>query len=424
MGSDKKISIVYILTKLELGGAQKHTVELIKGLDKNKFCVHLITSDGLLSEEVKKVTSLDLILVNSLKREIDLVSDVVTLFRIRNILRSLKPSIVHTHSSKAGLIGRWAAWLSGVPVIIHTIHGFEFHDYQWSPIKRFYVFLERITAIITDKLIAVSDNTFKRGITTGIGLNGNRRDRVYLLSNIFKEFGKSFWRTPKTQEDVNERKTHKYIIIKYGIPKETIPAKEADVFRKKEAMGIDNNAPVVGMVSCFKPQKSPLDFIRLARVVMKEYPQARFILVGDGVLKRPLIKLIGRLGLKESIILTGFRKDALEIISIFDIFVLTSLWEGLPIVFLEAMALSKPIVATDTGPQGELVRDGYNGYLVKPGDYLRLAERVTFLLKNRELSREIGLNGNHFLKENGFFTERMLGQTVRLYESLLEKAKS
>lgn len=424
MNLNQRQKIVYILTKLELGGAQTHTLDLIKGLDKDRFEVSLITSDGFLSREAEALTGLRLIIIKSLKREIDITGDLRAFFKIYSVLRHLKPDIVHTHSSKAGLIGRWAAWFSGVPVIIHTIHGFGFNEYQKSAVRRLYIFLESITAFITDKLIAVSDNTLRKGLEAGIGLdNHSQKKRSATLILVY--IGRELLRIPLLSGDGLRRpegkKPHKYAVIKYGIPKDTLLTKTDSRLKKKE-LGIKDGAPVVGMVACLKPQKSPEDFIKSASIILKEFPDARFVLVGDGVMKSRLVRLIDKLDMRNKVILTGFRRDAVDIISAFDIFVLTSLWEGLPIVFLEAMALSKPVVATDTGSSAELVRDGINGYLVNSKDYIALADKVIFLLKNRDILNNMGLNGRSIFNENQFFLEKMLKQVYCLYESLLARS--
>jgi glycosyltransferase involved in cell wall biosynthesis len=421
MNLNQRQKIVFILTKLELGGAQKHALDLIKGLDKDRFEVSLITSDGFLYREAEGLTGLRLVIIKSLKREINIISDLRTFFKIYCVLQHLKPDIVHTHSSKAGLIGRWAAWFSGVPVIIHTIHGFGFNEYQKVAIRKLYIFLERITAFITDRLIAVSDNTLRQGLEAGIGLD-NYRQKKLSVTLLLVSIGRELLRIPLLNGDYlrksEEKKSHKYTVIKYGISKDILLTK-TDTSLKKKELGIKDGVPVVGMVSCLKPQKSPTDFIKSASIILKELPDARFVLVGDGVMKSRLVKLIDKLGMSNKVILTGFRRDAIEIISTFDVFVLTSLWEGLPIVFLEAMALSKPIVAMDTGSSAELVKDGVNGYLVNSKDYIALADKVTFLLKNRDVLNGMGLNGRHIFNENQFFLEKMLKQIYCLYDSLL-----
>ncbi len=385
----KRDKIVYVLTKLELGGAQKHTLDLIKGLSRNKYDVYLISSDGLLAQDALKITHLNLTLVKSLQRDIHLLNDILAFFHIYRIFRKVRPDMVHTHSSKAGIIGRWAAWLAGVKVVIHTVHGFGFNDRQSYLKKRIFVLLEKITAKITDRLIVVSDDTLKRGLMAGIGKNGQNQ--------------------------------HKYTVIKYGVPEDIFDNGSVDSLTKKDELGIERDVPVVGMVSCLKPQKSPHDFIRMASIVSKKIDNAKFVLVGDGVLRKDLLDLIEDMGLRGKVMLTGFRKDAIEIMSTFDVFVLTSLWEGLPIVFLEAMALGKPIVATDTGCSSELIKDNVNGYLVKRKDYVGLADKTLILLKDGELSKNMGLRGNIFFKENKFFTKEMLNRTTIVYDSLVNK---
>ena len=151
------------------------------------------------------------------------------------------------------------------------------------------------------------------------------------------------------------------------------------------------------MISCLKPQKSPLDYIRCANIVIKQFPQAKFLLVGDGSLRPKVERLINKLGLSRNVLLLGWRRDIPEIMQCLDVVALTSRWEGLPVVFLEAMASSKPIVATDVDGASEVIREGYNGYLASGGDYKTMALRVCHLLGNPENAKEMGQKGRGML---------------------------
>jgi len=148
---------------------------------------------------------------------------------------------------------------------------------------------------------------------------------------------------------------------------------------------------VVGMVSCLKPQKSPLDFIRVAHQVRQEAPGVKFILAGDGILRKRVLKLIKRLHLEDTVILAGWRRDIPRVLTCLDIFVLTSLWEGLPIAALEAISASLPVVATDTGGIAEVVSDGETGFLTKPGDILSFSQKLSVLLRDENLRKQMGI---------------------------------
>jgi len=145
---DRKIKVVHIITKLELGGAQGNTLYTVANLDKNRFDAVLVAGrGGILDKEAGKMRSR---FARNLVRQISPISDLKAYFEIKKILREEAPDIVHTHSSKAGIIGRWAAHTAGVPVVIHTFHGFGFNDFQNIMVRGIYVFLEKLTAKITE----------------------------------------------------------------------------------------------------------------------------------------------------------------------------------------------------------------------------------------------------------------------------------
>ncbi|MBL7130405.1 MAG: glycosyltransferase family 4 protein [Candidatus Omnitrophica bacterium] len=379
----KKIKLLQMITKLDLGGAQLSTLELIKGLDKDIYEVYLITSDkGILINDIILISKIKLHLLPSLRRESNILYDIKALFDIYNFIRLQNIDIVHTHSSKAGILGRWAAKLAGVRVIIHTVHGWGFHEYQNKIKKYFYIFLEKITAIITDQIITVTEHDISKGLNYGVG------------------------------------NKHKYNLIRYGINKNRFSISNNGSFREK--MGVDNGCFVVGMIACFKPQKSPLDFVFSAARVAKYISDVKFVMVGDGQLKDKVVALIERLNLKNKFVLLGWQRKIPEIISSFDVLVLTSLWEGLPIVFLEAMAGRKPIVATNIDGNSEVVDDGVNGFLVNPRDSYVLADRIIYLFKNRNLSLQMGEKGRSFLNKE-YELKHMISRIDSFYLSCLKQ---
>ena len=377
----RKINLVYIITKLELGGAQKQLLSLIVNLDKEKFNPFLFTAkDGLLVSEALSINGLTLIKSRYLERVLSPLKDTLALFEIYRVIKKNKINIVHTHSSKAGMLGRWAARLAKVKVILHTVHGWSFNDSQrlW---RTFFIWLERLSAYFTDKLIIVSCHDKQKGLDRHIG-----------------------------RED-------KYSLIRYGINYTEFCVKEQN-FRK--TLGLNPKDLVVGMVSCFKPQKSPQDFIKLANLIKQILPDIKFLLVGDGVLRRKIERLISQFNLQKEIILTGWRRDIPQILSTIDVFVLTSLWEGLPIVVLEAMAVFKPVVATHTGGISDVIIEGRTGFLVAPGDMQEMSDKLIPLLKNENLRRQIGQNAKDCLGAD-FSLENMVKHTQDLYTGLCLK---
>ena len=378
----QKVNLLFVITKLELGGAQKQLLSLASRLDKEKFQIHLFTAkDGLLLQEALSIRGLKMRRSPFLERPINPLFDLLALIEIYWFIKKNNIEVVHTHSSKAGILGRWAARLAGTKIILHTVHGWSFHGYQNILARVFCIWLERLTAQFTDKLIVVSDYDRQEGLRSHIGIQ------------------------------------EKYSLIRYGIDFREFSVRNNSV---RTDLGINLDDLVVGMVSCLKPQKSPQDFIKLVFRIKQNFSNTKFLLVGDGFLRKETKMLISMYGLQRDVILFGWRQDVPRILSAMDIFVLTSLWEGLPIAVLEAMSSSLPVVATNTGGIREVVREGINGFLVEPHDIERMLYRVTLLLKNCDLRLNLGKHAKDSLGED-FSLENMLKKSEHLYIDLIRK---
>jgi len=377
----QRINLLYVITKLELGGAQKQLLSLISHLNKQKFKPYLFTAkDGLLLSEALSINELTLKKSRCLERAINPLKDLLALIEIYRFIKKNNIEIVHTHSSKAGILGRLAARLAKAKVIVHTVHGWSFNDYQPKIIRIFFIWLERLSAHFTDKLIVVSNYDKQKGLNNRIG------------------------------------KENKYTLIRYGIDYTEFNLQEQNI---RKELGIDTQDLIVGMVSCLKPQKCPQDFIKLAFLVKRVLTNVKFLLVGDGILRESIQRLIAQLNLESNVVLTGWRRDIPQILAAIDIFALTSLWEGLPIAALEAMASSRPVVATRTGGIAEIIREGQTGFLVFPGDMLQMSERLTLLLKDKNLRAQIGQNARESLDFN-FALTNMIRENENLYEDLMK----
>lgn len=383
----RKINILYVITKLELGGAQKQLLSLVRGLDKEKFNPCIFTAyDGLLVDAARNIPGLRLVRCRFLERPIRPIKDILALFFLYCFIKNNKIDIVHTHSSKAGILGRLAAKASGVRTIIHTAHGWSFHDYQPRIAYYFYLFLEKLCAHFSSAIIVVSQWDKRQAVRKLAG----RQDR--------------------------------YKLIRYAINYEEFK-KSAEVSRVRKEFGLSGIDLVVGMVACFKPQKSPLDFIKLASAIKNDFSNVKFILVGDGILSEKIYALINKLDLKEQIILTGWRNDIASILSCLDVFVLTSLWEGLPIAVLEAMAAGLPVVATNSGGISEIVLEGKTGYLVKPHNIQALSERLKELLMKPDLREKFSRLAVSIAESQEYSLNNMFKNTTQLYLDLFFRGK-
>lgn len=377
------VKVLHVVTQLELGGAQRSALEVLAHLDRRRFHPSLLSSDGRLTTSARLIPDLPVTLWPSLRRAIHPLADGRTLARLVSFVRDGGYDIVHTHSSKAGILGRWAAALARTPVVVHTIHGFGFHAFQRAWARRFYQSLERWTARITDGLIVVSEHDRDAALRLGIGRPGRHR------------------------------------LIRYGIVADRFAPPPA-VARAacRQALGLDPHQPVVGTVACLKPQKAPMDFVQACHLVKRQVPSAQFLLIGDGTLRPQVERMRRRLGLENSLHLLGWRDDVPELLAAMDLFMLASRWEGLPIACLEAMASGLPVVATMAGGIPEVVVHGRNGWLVPVAQPEALALAAVRLLQDQPLRHRMGHAGRASLNGQGTL-DHMVSQTAQFYEELL-----
>ena len=393
------IRVVHVITKLELGGAQQNTLYTLGRLDPGRFSGLLVTHpEGVLVGDALQDSRYGKRFVRSLVREVRPARDGVALAALVGILRrevraargragdGTPAVIVHTHSSKAGILGRAAARIAGVPVVVHTVHGFGFHPRQRPGVRRFYIALERLAARWTSHVIAVAQADLDEGVALGLFA----RERASL--------------------------------IRSGIEIERYKGTGIDRESAVRALGFDPARPLVGMVACLKPQKNPLDFVRAAALVAESVPDAQFLIAGDGVLRPAVEEEVRRSGLGDRLRLLGWRRDVDAIIPCLDVLVLTSLWEGLPRVFPQAMAAGCPVVAYRVDGAPEAVTEGVTGHLVAPGDYAGAAARIATLLADPELARRMGAAGRERVGE--FDAGLMVRAQEALYERLLSSHRS
>ncbi len=370
----KKIAI--IITKLELGGAQKIALSLCKNINKDNFDIFLICGcGGMLDEEARHDTQV--FFVKDLVRELNPIKDIKALLAIYKILKKEKPDIVHTHSSKAGILGRIAAKMAGIKYIIHAIHGFAFNDYQNKMKKYFYIFLEKICAKISDILIVECEQTKLKGLKYNIG------------------------------------KKEKYIKIPLGLNLDEFKNYSQGKMLRKE-LSIKDDELLVSTIGPFKPQKNLSDFIKIANIVIKTNNKIKFAIAGDGDLRKNLENLITDLNLENSVFLLGWRRDIPNILYSSDIFLMTSLWEGMPVVSINTLYCGIPMIVNAVDGQIDLINDGVNGYLIKPFDIKTAAEKVLLLASNKNLRENISLKAKASIDET-YSTEYMIKQHEKLY---------
>lgn len=380
---NKKTRVLHIITKLELGGAQQVALYIVGNLDRNRFAPAISAGPGgLLNEEAEQLEDVPFVIVPHLIRELKPVSDWKAYRELRRLIREREPSIVHTHSSKAGILGRLAAAAEGVPIILHTIHGFGITAVRNPLLQRALLAAERKAAKKTTHFVAVSRENIETGKNYGL-------------------FDDS-----------------KVSLIYAGVPLEKFRDAKCDP-KLAEELGIPAGAPVVGTISCFKPQKAPLAFVELAAQVSSAEPSAYFLLVGDGELRSQIEAKIRELGLEGKVILAGWRHDVPELLKLMKVSVLTSLWEGLPMVIPQSLSAGVPVVVTSVGGSPEAVDEGKTGFVVEPGDTATQAARVLQILQDSNLAEKMAAAGPGSVAD--WEQDKMVRDHEELYNRLLEE---
>lgn len=394
-----KIKVVHIITKLELGGAQQNTIYTVENLDKKIFEVFLLTGKGGILDNtainLAKENKIKLFFVQNLIREINPITDFLAFIEIFELLKKIKPNIVHTHSSKAGILGRWATFLLRVlnpklqTKIIHTFHGFGFSKFHKFFVRTTFVIAEFFTAVVTDKLIFVSVDNIKTARRYKIGL------------------------------------PQKYLLIRSGIKiKEffNVSTKEMLKINKRKELDIKDDEKVITTIGPFKPQKNLSDFIKMVKIVNDNLPEykIKFLIAGDGKQKNFLVSLSKKLGVYHKIKFLSWYKDIKGLFSITDIFVLTSLWEGLPRSAVESLVSGVPVVCYAVDGLNDIIQNEINGYLVPPKDVNTLAQKIIMLLTNKEKFQMLKQNTIKTI-DNSFDIDYMVKKQEELYFSLCFK---
>jgi glycosyltransferase involved in cell wall biosynthesis len=375
--------VLHIITKLEFGGAQSNTIYTVSHLNSALFDAKLVSGPGgILDGQVAG----SIIYAKHLARSIRPVDDFRALLELRNIILAHAPLIVHTHSSKAGILGRLAARSAGVAVIVHTFHGFGFHERQHPLKKRFFIFLEKFCALFSDALIFVSDANMEYA-----------RDHGLCGRDICS-------------------------IIRSGIPLKNYPAR-CDRAAKRRELGVPQDALLILSIGNLKPQKNPAHFIAAAKRLAGSHKKAVFMLVGGGEGLQAARDQAKEADLEQRLLFPGWRRDTAEILAAADIFALTSLWEGLPRSLVEAIRTGLPSVCYKTDGVADLLYDGTNGYAVEPGDL------DTFCLRLKELIEDPALRAEMAAKAAGadlaeFDIDHMVRRQEELYAELLKKKRT
>ena len=376
-----RIKLLQLITLSEMGGAQKVLYHLVAGLDRNRFDITVACAPG--GDLVRWLAPLDgvrVVQVPHLCREISPARDLCAFWFLYRLMRREGFAIVHCHSSKAGILGRLAARLAGVRGILFTVHGWGLGDHHSRIKQSFFVLAEKVAGRCSDRVVCVSRADYQKALDEKLV----PPDRLAVIHN--------------------------------GLPR---PAPQPPALR--EELGLSEKALMVGTVCRLRPPKDPLFFLEVARALLysgKWAGNLYFVLIGDGPLMAPCREYVQRHGLSRAVFFLGNREDAPALVAGLDVFVLFSLWEGLPLTVIEAMQAGKPVVAPAVGGVGELVTPGETGYLIKPRDLAGAVQALETLLKDGQLRRDMGAKGRRAALEH-FSVERMVADYLRVYDDLL-----
>ena len=372
------------------GGAEEDLLFTIRGLDKNRYNIDLIVGEECNKDifNIGQESGFDIIQINGLKGKLNFFYDPIILIKLVILLKRNHYDIVNTHTTKTGILGRLAARIAGVPIIICRLQGTAIQTFSSKILNWALMFFEKLTGRFTDAYISVSEILSKNYKEKGIGIK-TKYYTVYSGMNLDKFFN-----------------------VRENIKKEEV----------LKELGITPDSFIIGSIGRLEVAKGHKFTIEAFKKVQEERKDCllKLIIIGEGEEKENLIKYAKQLGLEDKIIFTGYRKDVEKLMDIMDIFVLSSLREGLPRVLVQAAAVGVPSVDFNVDGVPEIVKDGYNGFLVKPRDVNQLADKVIRYIDNRELIELHGQNGRNFV--NGKWSiENMVNQVDEIYQILIQE---
>jgi glycosyltransferase involved in cell wall biosynthesis len=385
-GSGARIRVLRIIARLNVGGPAIHATLLTERLDPARYEPLLVSGTESPGEgsflELQGRSLSAMRRIPALGPEIHGVRDLAVLEELIRLIRDVKPHIVHTHTAKAGALGRLAAWWCGVPVVVHTYHGHVFDGYFSRAKTRVFVAVERWLARRTHCLVAVSDRVRTEVLARGIG------------------------------------SLDRFVVVPLGLDLDRFAIGERRRGELRRELGLDPAAPLIGIVARLVPIKAHEVFLAMAAQVAASRPDARVLVIGDGERRAELESLVSRLGLGDRTHFLGWRADLDRLYADLDAVVLTSRNEGSPVALIEAMAAARPVVSTRVGGVPDLITDGETGLLAPVDDVPAIAAAVLRVLDDRGLADRLGRAGRARVLSD-FSSERLLDDVDRLYRRLL-----
>jgi len=328
------ISVMHVITRLTVGGSSENTVSIIEELQRFGYASTLVLgpqSEGPTVEDARRrgcrIAELD-----GMVREVSPARDVAAVLQLYRLFRRERPAIVHTHTSKAGFVGRFAAWLAGVPAVIHQPHGHIFYGYWSRPRTAMFVALERVAAHWTDTMIALTPREIEEHLERGIG------------------------------------RAEQYAVVPSGVPTRALREGAASRAEARARLGLPADAYVVAGVGRFVPIMGFDLLVAALGELVAQVPNAHVVLIGDGVERGALQAQAAALGVTARLHISGAVTDVVGLLPAADVLAAPSRNEGMGRVLVEAMALGLPVVGTRVGGIGDVILDGECGLLVPPED--------------------------------------------------------
>ena len=375
--------IAYLVSSRVRGGVEEHVLSLARHLDRARFAVTLVCPAGLLAA---MSTDLAALRIRTVALDIDLPTSPGKLrevIRLYWFLRRLRPDIVNCHLLRATVVGAPVAKLAGVRTVIATNHGPD--AWRRGTLKSWHG-IDRWVDRFVDRTIAVCESAKDHLVRKGLAA-----DKISVVNN--------------------GRELENFV-----------PLTSAEVAEVRAELGLAPDEPVIGIVARLDAQKGHRHALAAMPEILERYPRARLLLVGDGSLREALQSQAATLGIVDRVLFAGFRPDVRRLLGASDIVALPSLWEGLPLTLIEALAMEKPVVATAVNGSRDVILDDETGLLVPPGDSHAIAKGVLRLLDHHDDAKRLAARGRaHVLAR--FDIRRQMDETVRLYETEIRRRR-
>ena len=391
----ERIRILRAIARLNMGGPALHVSYLSKELEERGYSTTLVAGRVGAGEDtmawVAEELGVEVVTVPALHRELSPPHDAVAVARLVREIRRLRPHILHTHTAKAGAVGRAAALLAGrarPPVVVHTFHGHVLRGYFGPAKTRLFLETERALARHTTRLVAVGPQV---------------RDELVELGIAPPE---------------------KFSVIRLGIDLESrVLGGERERVAERHRLGLSEDRFVVGWIGRMTAIKRVPDVLASFAALVDRGVDASLVLVGDGPDRPEAERLAGALGVADRTIFTGYRRDVAPCYALFDALVLPSANEGTPVVAIEALAAGRPVVATRVGGVPDVVDDGEDGMLLEPGDVAGLADALERLARDPALRARLGARGRELVVPR-YRVSRLVDDVDELYRELLSEARA